>query len=80
MKYPLIEEAMSVKYKDRVIDITKDWQKMTPKERQEAVIKGLHIETDRSGKRVFGNISRSEQSKRIKEAVIKKQQEKRSVQ
>jgi hypothetical protein len=65
----LIDRAMKADYASGV-DITNEWKTMTPKERQDAVAAGLHVETDRSGRRIIGNLSQEERTRRLREKVM----------
>lgn len=67
---PLIAKAMKVDYADGSVDITADWKVMSVKEKQDAIAAGLHIETDRSGRKVIGNISQNEKTERLRRKVM----------
>lgn len=76
-KTPLIDAAMKADYASGV-DITDEWKVMTPKQRQDAIGNGLHVETDRSGNRVIGNRSQQSRTDALRQAVIDKQKSKLS--
>lgn len=75
--WPLIEKAMASGGLDGdgFVDITDDWKQMSPQERQDAVARGLHVETNRQGDRALGTVSHSARQSRFRDAVLKKQQE-----
>lgn len=71
--YPLISKAMKADYfVSGSVDITDDWNKMTRQEQQEAIDAGLHIETDRMGKRVLGCRSQKSKEDELRRRVMSK--------
>ena len=72
-----IAQAMESEYGDAK-DITEEWKALSPAEKQKAVADGLHIETDRSGKRVLGNLSQKARQDRLRAAVTSKQKNKKT--
>ncbi len=71
----LIEKAMQRAY-GSAVDITEEWAKMTPEQRQTACINGLHIETDRSGRRILGTASQRFREDSLRAKVIALQSDK----
>ena len=70
-KMTAIQEAMTREY-GQGKDITKEWYSMSPKERQGVVASGLHVETDRMGRRVIANRAQWHKQEALRTLVMSK--------